>query len=233
MGKGLNLNEAGGTGGGGYELVEAGDHKGVLYKYVEVGHHMESYKDDPPRKVWPIYFFWEFPDLRTDDDRPMSMMKRYNFSMHEKSSLRADLQFWRGKKYKEEDLEDFDLDNLLGRPAILTIEHYQKQDGNEGAKITGLEKPEQGLDVVPTHNELESFVLREYLNEWSFDDQGKSLSNENSKKMCDVLEGVPDMVATSIEKKALDDKKQSQPVSGLSDFSSKEDDVDPADDIPF
>ena len=244
---GLNLGEAGGTGGGGYELIPAGDHKGVLYMYAEVVHHMESYKDEPERKVWPIFFFWEFPELRTDDDRPMSMMKRYNFSMHEKSSLRADLQFWRGKKYKEEELKDFDLDNLLGRPAIITVEHYAKQDGSEGAKITSLEKPEDGLDVVPTHNKTQSFVLREYLKEWQTDDNGNSLSDTGSKEMCDILEDLPEFVAnlidTSMEKVALMEKvdrdrnqKSQGGSSGLDSFSDStvvEEEKDHADDIPF
>lgn len=48
--------------------------------------------------------------------------KEYTASLHEKSNLRKDLESWRGKKFKDEDLEaGFDVKDMLGEVATLQV----------------------------------------------------------------------------------------------------------------
>jgi hypothetical protein len=49
--------------------------------------------------------------------------KTYTLSMHEKSTLRKDLESWRGRGFTEAEAAKFDITKLLGVPCILSVIH--------------------------------------------------------------------------------------------------------------
>lgn len=49
----------------------------------------------------------------------------FNATLNEKSSLRAFLENWRGRVFTKDELDGFDLDNLVGAPALLQVVHKQ------------------------------------------------------------------------------------------------------------
>ena len=82
---------------------------------------------------------------------PRVMSKEYTMSLGEKSNLRKDLQAWRGKQFTPEELEGFNLLNILNKGCqlqILNTENNGKTYTNivsimalpKGTEITGLEK---------------------------------------------------------------------------------------------
>ena len=82
---------------------------------------------------------------------PRVMSKEYTMSLGEKSNLRKDLQAWRGKQFTPEELEGFNLLNILNKGCqlqILNTENNGKTYTNivsimalpKGTEITKLEK---------------------------------------------------------------------------------------------
>lgn len=74
---------------------------------------------------------------------PRIMHKQYGFSLGSKSNLRKDLEAWRGRAFTEEELNGFDLKNILNVPCqmqIITKERAGKSDVNNISGIMSLPK---------------------------------------------------------------------------------------------
>jgi len=91
-----------------------------------------------------IYIRWEVPDERvefTKDGKtvtgPMSIGRQYTLSLNEKSALRADLENWRGKVFTDQELNGFDIANLVGKACQLMVVHAES-NGKTYANIKGV-----------------------------------------------------------------------------------------------
>ena len=76
------------------------------------------------------------------DGRPFSVHKRYKLSLHEKASLRKDLEAWRGKKFTADELKGFDVTNVVG--TACTMQVMLSEDGkfaNVGTIMATKETP--------------------------------------------------------------------------------------------
>ena len=72
-----------------------------------------------------------------EDGRPFVIGRRYTLSSHEKSTLRKDLESWRGKPFKDSDFGsdgDFDIQNVIGAACFLNVVHNEN-DGKTYANI--------------------------------------------------------------------------------------------------
>ena len=97
-------------------------------------------------KVQPkVRIVWQI-DADREDGKPFRVSKRYTASLHEKATLRKDLESWRGRPFTSQELEGFDLENLLSIPCLVNIIHEKKngQTYANVASIMGLPKSMAG-----------------------------------------------------------------------------------------
>jgi hypothetical protein len=73
--------------------------------------------------------------LVTNKGEPMSISKNYTLSLAEKATLRKDLQTWRGRDFTADELRGFELKNILGVWAMLSV---AKSTGNNGKEYTNI-----------------------------------------------------------------------------------------------
>lgn len=111
-------------------------------------------------KLHKVRITWELPEEKAvfNDDRgpePFVVSKEYNLSTHAKSTLRKDLESWRGAKYTEEESKEIDVTKLLGHPCMITIIHEeQKNDPSKiNANVSSIGKLPKGLTCPPQINE--------------------------------------------------------------------------------
>lgn len=83
-----------------------------------------------PNKQHLIQIQWELDQMMEfeGEKKPMMSTKRYTLSSNAKANLRGDLESWYGKKFSDEDLEKaggFDVQKLLGRAALLNLQHSE------------------------------------------------------------------------------------------------------------
>lgn len=134
------------TGGGGdYTPTPEGTHFAVCDMVVDLGKQRTTYMGDTTIKH-QVYIRWQIPAERiewTDGDNvkhegPMVIGKTYTASLNEKANLRKDLQAWRGRAFTEDELMKFDIANLLGASATVTVTHKPREGGGVYANVTSI-----------------------------------------------------------------------------------------------
>tara|TARA_R100000995_G_C3441922_1_gene103763 strand:- start:86 stop:817 length:732 start_codon:yes stop_codon:yes gene_type:complete len=170
----------------GYEEVPIGAHKAICYKLIDGGTAEEEYQGEVSIRH-KIFMFWEMPELRMADDRPMSIFKEYTFSLHPRSNLHKDVSSWRNCAFSVEELAAFDLTQLLGKGCKLTV----GRTSGDKAKVTQIHSlpsafdDDENLRNLPTVNPQEIFDLEDYCKEFT------GASDEKSKIACDILDSLP------------------------------------------
>lgn len=114
-------------GGADFKPVPAGTHVAVCTMVADMGVQPTGKFKPKPQ----VYIRWELPNEVTswkDGDGvehtgPMVIGKKYTVSLSEKANLRGDLESWRGKLFTEQELEGFDIRNILGKACMLGVTH--------------------------------------------------------------------------------------------------------------
>ena len=143
--------------GGHFELTPAGTFIARCYRFLDLGSHDQTYQGESKGLKRLVMIGFELPtELMTEGEyagKPFTIHKRYTWSMHEKATLRKDLESWRGRKFNDADFGPggFDVRNLLGKVCTLTITHSASENGDRqyanitaiGAAMKGINIPEQ------------------------------------------------------------------------------------------
>lgn len=113
--------------GGDFKRVNPGTYAARCYSMIEIGTISEEYMGEKKRQH-KVMLTWELPtelDVFHEEkgEEPYVVSKTYTLSMHEKATLRRDLESWRGKGFTEKEAEAFDITALLGKPCMLSIIH--------------------------------------------------------------------------------------------------------------
>lgn len=140
-------------------LISEGVHLAVCIGVWDLGtQHNEIFDRD----VHQVLIMWEVPEERIkieDKELPLAISKRYTLSLNEKSSLRKDLEAWRGKAFPEETIKNgFDLKNILGKACQIQIIHTEK-NGKTYANIAGIMSLPKGVKAPEPENPLRFFEI--------------------------------------------------------------------------
>ena len=149
--------------GGDFKLAPEGMHVARCFKIIDCGTHLDEKFQKQKRIGW---LFWELPMALMDADdkgvqKPFIIGKRYNLSHNEKAILRLDLENWYGKRFNTVDLDKsqgFDLEKVVGRPALLNVVH--SEDGKY-ANIASVNPLAQGMTCPDAVNEPFVFSLED------------------------------------------------------------------------
>lgn len=112
------------TGNGEFELTPEGTYVARCFKLIDMGTQTTTgqYGTKSQKK---IMISWELlsDEVKMKDGKPFAASQLYTASLHEKSQLRQHLEQWRGKKFTQEELDGFDLQNILGTYCMLQVVH--------------------------------------------------------------------------------------------------------------
>lgn len=125
--------------------LEDGVYIAICSGLIDLGIQKNTFNEEgrPSRKMiiqWTI--LGETIDIN-GEQLPRTMHKQYGFSIGSKSNLRKDLEAWRGRAFTDEELNGFDLKNILNVPCqmqIITKERVGKSDVNNISGIMSLPK---------------------------------------------------------------------------------------------
>lgn len=148
------------SGGGSFTPAPVGTHVARCFRIVDLGMQHGEYQGKPTRRS-QILVSWELPEELIEiegEQRPATTSKFYTNSLGEKANLRRDLESWRGRALTEDEIRKFDLENILGKPCMLTV-----VGGENGktkvATVSGLPKNTKCPDQV---NDSLAFWLDEF-----------------------------------------------------------------------
>lgn len=99
---------------------------------------------------------WQTELENEETQRRFQLRKWYTLSLHEKASLRKDLECWRGRKFTEDELRGFDLERLMGANCQLQVIHNITDDGKTYDNIQA---------IVPHNTKLPKIAPMDYTRE--------------------------------------------------------------------
>ena len=130
--------------GGDFEICPSGMHLARCYRLVDIGTQQSEYMG-ATKFLHKITLAWEVHGIddagmpiKMLDGRPFGIFKNYTLSWSEKANLRLDLQSWRGKPFNQEEMQKFDLKNILGVWCMLNVIEHVGKNGNTYANIAGI-----------------------------------------------------------------------------------------------
>lgn len=141
------------------EIVPSGTHIARCYSMIHIGTVEWEYNGET-KYTNKVRLTFELPHEMRDfsgEDKPMVISKEYTLSLHEKSNLRRDLEGWRGKSFTNQELNSFDITDVLGSSCNISIIHKTSKSGNEFAQIGSISGMSKGTQCPEQFNE--SFVF--------------------------------------------------------------------------
>jgi hypothetical protein len=125
--------------GGDFVPAPEGVHNAVCVDLIDLGMVPGQYGiKHKMRIVWEI-------EEKNPQGEPFTVRQQYGVSLHEKATLRKDLKSWRGRDFTAEELEGFDLENILHKPCQVIVEHSERE-GNVYANVTKVLKAAKKID---------------------------------------------------------------------------------------
>jgi hypothetical protein len=152
---------SGKTGSEDFPVLSEGSHVARCYAVLDLGTHEKVWQGQKKMER-QVRVVWEVPGERMNDGRPMAISRTYKASLHEKSSLRKNIESWRGKRLSEAEVDNFDITMLLGRPAMLGVVHTTGADGGVFAGVDTIMVPPKGTPVPAQENKSIFFDLDDF-----------------------------------------------------------------------
>lgn len=142
---------------GDFEKAPPGTHVGLCFRVLELGTQHEEWQGEEKISL-RVLISWELPGELMADGRPFAVSRFYTNSLHEKATLRKDLEAWRGRAFTEHELAGFDLAQILGKPCLVSVSHTEK--GKE--RVNAVLALPKGTPVPTLTNEPLAFFLDEW-----------------------------------------------------------------------
>ena len=131
-----------------YTPCPEGLHHAVCVDVVDLGIVKSTFGDKHK-----VRLVWQIEEENTDTSRRFEARKQFNLSLHEKATLRKDLESWRGRKFTNDELKGFDLEKLIGVNCQIQIVQDLSDDGSIWANIQA---------VVPAPKNVPKLVPLDY-----------------------------------------------------------------------
>lgn len=133
------------TGSAAFTPCPAGSYLARCVRLIDLGTQTTEYQGEAKTAHKVLLAFEVLDDeTRRDDGDPFILSKRYTASLHEKSALRKDLASWRGRDFTPAELRGFDLKNVLGKDAFVSVIE-QTKEGRTFSNLSGLMKAPRGM----------------------------------------------------------------------------------------
>jgi len=124
-----------------FQQCPPGTYAARCYQIVELGLVEETYQGETKTRHKMIMSF-ELSELMSDG-KPFIIHDWLTASLYPMSKLYKRLVSWRGKEFTQEELNGFNLENVLGAPCMIGIVH----NTNGRAKVDSIAKLPQGMEA--------------------------------------------------------------------------------------
>lgn len=199
-----------GAGEGTFTPVPEGSHVARCIGLYDIGtQYNERYDKWNPQCIVQ----WEIPGHTVETERgnmPLTISKFYSVYLTEKANLYKDLIAWRGKKFTDDELARFDLQNLLGKTCLLSVVHV-----GDKARVQAVAALPNGVTCPPAEHEQQVYDMAD-------DPEGK--------RYLDLPEWIRNQIEKSRERAPLHDGDNRRPAPQETTVLQSSVEVD---DVPF
>lgn len=125
--------------GGNYTPPPAGMHLARCFQLIDLGTQKKTYQGEDKGEARKVRASFELlGGDNMEDGSPFTISKSWFLSLHEKASLRKDLESWRGRPFSKEEEAGFDVSKLVGAYCLLNIVQEQGEGGKDYTKISAI-----------------------------------------------------------------------------------------------
>jgi hypothetical protein len=103
-----------------YESPEDGRYDAVLYRFIDIGTQETTYKGETKHKRRVMLSF-ELPNTKMSDGRPFTVHTFETYTSFELGNLAKHIKSIMDKDYTQEELDDFDVQQLIGQSCSVRI----------------------------------------------------------------------------------------------------------------
>ena len=158
--------------GGGSEFtpVPQGMHLARCYRIIDTGTQESNYQGKI-RHLPKVMLQFEVhgedelgKPIVTAKGEPMSISKNFTLSLSDMATLRKDLQTWRGREFTSDELRGFELKNVLGAWAMISVIKAMGNNGKEYTNIAAIMSVPPAIKkagMPQPHNDLKIFSIDE------------------------------------------------------------------------
>ena len=153
-----------------FDPAPQGMHVARCISLIDLGTKHDQMYD---KEKHEIFIMWELPheiheytikgkDGEPDKDMavPFTVSRFYTLSLSDKAHLRDHLESSRTRAFTEQELQGFEMKNILGQPCMVNVIHSPKKNGNGinsvVKSVTGLPK---NMECPPAVHDLTFFSL--------------------------------------------------------------------------
>ena len=102
-----------------FQQAPEGTYPATCIRIVDLGTQSGEYQGQPYERR-QLVVTWELSELM-EDGRPFICSKFYTASLNEKSVLHRDLVAWRNKPFTQQELNGFELNNIIGKSCLVQL----------------------------------------------------------------------------------------------------------------
>ena len=188
--------------------LEPGVYTGVASALIDLGLQENSMYKKTQRKVMIIWNIVGETITVKDEELPRVISKEYTMSLGEKSTLRKDLEAWRGKVFSADELEGFDLRNIINTACQLQI-NAQEKNGKTYTNIAAIMAIPKGTKIDTVDD---TYIFDTYEPEsWNNYDKIPNWIKEKIKKALNITEtGLANYIKDYEEMKKEQEGKQAE-----------------------
>lgn len=139
------------NGGQTIEKLENGVYTAVSSAIIDLGLQRNEQFGKTQRKFMMIWTIIGEEIEINGEKQPRTISKEYSFSLNEKSTLKKDLQAWRGKPFSEEELQGFNILTVLNKACQLQI-ILEEKNNKKYNNIAGIMSLPKGSSVQTLNN---------------------------------------------------------------------------------
>ena len=168
-------------------LVPTGLKQAVCYDIWDIGLQKGEYKGKI-NQAHKIIIAWELDETIENGEyigKRFVISKFYTLSLGKKANLRHDLESWRGKTFTEEELNGFDVENLIGCNCMLNVGLNESETNNKIMGISPIVK--NMLKIVPENKRSIPSWVQKFI-----DKSVKEDDKNNAIESVEVAESVVD-----------------------------------------
>lgn len=199
--------------GGNFEQAPTGNHLATCVRIIDLGTQKIVW-EGVAKYQRKVMLSWELPQEMREDGTPFLISKRYTLSSHEKSTLRKDLEAWRGRKFQDSDFGPggFVIKKVLGVSCMIQIVESDKGYSN----VSSVGSLPKGMGAQEPINEPVYFSL-------DADEFDANVFSSLSQKLQETIGESPE----------YQDVSGGRQGGGKRPVSAEKDGPDEADDNPF
>ena len=145
-----------------FEPIPEGTYSAVCHLLEDLGVQHNKAFDNSSRKVMLGWLIPEETYVNKEGfEVPRAMYATYTASIGKKAKLRSLLASWRGRDFTADELEAFNLRNIVGAPCLMNIIHTDGKDGRTYANIAGIMRLPKGMQAAKLSTDPIIFDLDE------------------------------------------------------------------------